>query len=424
MWNVLKYIFGGIIVSSYYFSFAFTFLPESINTKMILAVIGIPLLCFNILSRDNRVVMFKEIFIATLLAIIFTLWCCFSVDYNGTGDYTYGSYIMSYSVWMFGAYTVTQVIRTIHGYVDLRLLTYYLAGVCIGQCVMALVIDNVPAVQNLVNAYIYQAQDFLMRIGRLYGIGASLDNAGVRFSVVLLLIAVMVVKDPKVESNQKETLLLLLSFILITGIGNIISRTTIVGTTLGLIYILLYSGIITIVMKQRGIKLALTLSVLVVLLFSIGTFFYMTSPVFEEYFRFGFEGFFNLVEKGEWTTSSTERLNTVMWKWPDPNDIKTWLIGQATFVNWFAVGTDIGYCRFIFYCGAIGFGIFVIFFIYNAWVCQKMLPQYTNLAIFLLAISFIVWIKVATDIFLIYALMYCLYDYNDKKVETVRLNQC
>ena len=422
MWNILKYIFGGIVISSFYFSFAFTFLPESLNTKMMMAIVGVPLLAYNIITGEKKFTMVREILIATLLALVFTLWCCITVDINGTGDYTYGTYIISYSVWMFAAYTGTQIVRRIHGYIDLRLLTYYLAGICVAQCVLALLIDNVPFIQNIVNAYIYQAQDFLMRIGRLYGIGASLDNAGVRFSVVLLLIAVMVVKDEKVENNQRVTVLLLLAFILITGIGNIISRTTIVGSTLGLIYIFIYSGIITLVMKQRGIKLAITLLLLITVLSSIGTFFYITSPIFKEYMRFAFEGFFNWAEKGEWTTSSTERLNSVMWIWPDPNDIKTWLIGQSTFLNWYAVGTDIGYCRFIFYCGAIGFGLFVIFFFYNAWVCQKKLPQYTNLAIFLLAISFIVWIKVATDIFLIYALMYCLYDYNDKQIKTVSGN--
>jgi len=415
MWNLIKYIFGGIVVSSYYFSFAFTFLPESVNTKMMMAVIGLPLLCYNILSGEKKFVMVRELFIATVLALIFTIWCCFTVDYNGTGDYTYGSYIISYAVWLFAAYTTTQILKSIHGYLDLRLLTYYLAGISVAQCFLALLIDNVPIIQTLVNKYIYQAQDFLMRIGRLYGIGASLDNAGVRFSVVLVLIATMVVKDVKVEKSQKATVLLLLAFIIITGIGNIISRTTIVGSSLGLLYILLYSGIINIVIEQKGIKLTLTLSLLIALFSSVGVFFYLSSPVFEEYMRFAFEGFFNWAEKGEWTTSSTERLNSVMWIWPDPNDIKTWLIGQATFKNWYAVGTDIGYCRFIFYCGAIGFSIFIIFFIYNAWVLKNKLPQYNNLYLFLLAISFVVWIKVATDIFLIYALMYCLYDYNHKQ---------
>jgi len=416
MWNFIKFIFVGITVSSYYFSFGFTFLPEAVNTKMIMAVIGIPLLLFNLI-RSREIHVMKEVLIATIIAIVFSIFCSISVDYNGTGDYTYGSYIMSFSVWMFGAYTTSQIIKAAHGYINLRILTYYLAGVCVAQCILALLIDNIPAFQNLVNAYIYQAQAFLMDIGRLYGIGASLDNAGVRFSVVLVLIAVMVSKDAKVTESSKSTTLLILAFVIITAIGNIISRTTIVGVALGLLYIALYSGIINVVIKQKGIRLVITLFVLIILISSIGTFFYNTSPIFKEYMRFAFEGFFNWVEKGEWTTDSTERLNTVMWIWPDGNDIKTWLIGQATFLNWHAVGTDIGYCRFIFYCGAIGFSIFIIFFLYNAWVCKTKLPQYTNLYIFLLLITFIVWIKVATDIFLIYALMFNIYNENEISAE-------
>lgn len=65
--------------------------------------------------------------------------------------------------------------------------------------------------------------------------------------------------------------------------------------------------------------------------------------------------------KGVWYTDSTERLNQAMWIWPADNDTKTWLIGKAVFSDWGAVGTDIGYCRFVFYCGLTGLCTFILF---------------------------------------------------------------
>lgn len=114
-----------------------------------------------------------------------------------------------------------------------------------------------------------------------------------------------------------------------------------------------------------------------------------------------FEAFFNWVETGELRTDSTDKLNTVMWIWPE--NLKGWLIGTGLFAN-FVYSTDIGYCRFILYCGLIGFGTFIAFFVYNAWVFACKFPFFRLLSFFLLALSFIIWMKVATDLFFIYAL--------------------
>lgn len=40
-------------------------------------------------------------------------------------------------------------------------------------------------------------------VKRLYGIGAALDVAGVRFAAVLIMIAVLIAKDYEVRHNQK-----------------------------------------------------------------------------------------------------------------------------------------------------------------------------------------------------------------------------
>lgn len=419
MWNVFKYFSVGAILSSYFFSFGFMFLPENVNTKMMLAVVGAVLLIYNAIKfkifNINRNLIY-----AIILAGLFSVVCGIFVDYNNTGDYIYATYIVSFAVWLFSAYAVIRIMYSAHGYVNIRILTYYLAGVGVAQCILALMIDNIPAFQSLVNSIVHQSQDFLMNIERLYGIGASLDNAGVRFSIILVLIAAMISRDEVVIKNNYVSTWLFVAFLIITGIGCIISRTTIVGAGLGLIYMLLFSNFIHIKIGSNRLKLAFTLIGIILIISAIGTYLYFVNDVFYDYMRFAFEGFFNWAETGKWTTSSTERLNTVMWVWPDPNDTLTWLIGQGTFTDWYAVGTDIGYCRFIFYCGAIGFSIFILFFIYNALVFRGYSLNFPMLYLFLLAITFIVWIKVATDIFIIYALFYCIYPFLNKQSENLK----
>ena len=55
-----------------------------------------------------------------------------------------------------------------------------------------MLIAFVPAVKIFVDAHIEQGQGLLDDLGRLYGIGASLDVAGSRFSAVLVGMAVLI----------------------------------------------------------------------------------------------------------------------------------------------------------------------------------------------------------------------------------------
>ena len=104
-----------------------------------------------------------------------------------------------------------------------------------------------------------------------------------------------------------------------------------------------------------------------------------------------------------------------MWKWP--TDTKTWIIGSGLFGS-FVYSTDVGYCRFILYCGLTGFSVFAFFQIYNGLVFFSREKDYRLLFLLLIALSFIIWMKVATDIFQFYALFYCL-----DSIKTVKKNE-
>ncbi len=410
-------IFVGIIVSLYYFPIGLSFLPESLNSKMILAGIGSVLFFFDSV-RIKRFEATMDMLGAIGLALLFSYICYISTDINYTSDYSYSTYFISFFVWLAGAYSVVYLIRKTHGEANFRLLTTYLAAVCTSQCILALMIDHIAPFKNLVDSFVSQGQEFFDEINRLYGIGAALDPAGVRFSIVLILIAAVLCKDNIVRSNRKYMVGLLLAFFIIAIVGNMISRTTSVGMAMGFLYLIWTTGILRLVIKVENLKFFTVFIVMLAIITVVSIYLYNTDQSYHNNLRFAFEGFFNWMETGEWKTSSTDKLNTQMWKWPQ--DTKTWLIGTGIF-GLFTFGTDIGYCRFILYSGLIGFGAFALFFIYNPVVFALKTRKYRWLFLLLMALSFIVWMKVATDIFIIYALFYCLKqrEWDDKTTPSI-----
>ena len=393
-----------LVVSFYLFPIMFTFLPNSINSKMIVAVFGIIAYAFDSVRKGSAEIS-GSVLMAALIAIIFSVWCLVSVTASNTLDMEYVSYIVSFGTWMAGAYGVYAALHLAYERVDMEILVRYLALVGVFQCVSAVLIDNYGGFASFVDRYVVGG-DYYRNGQRLYGIGAALDPAGVRFSVIQVMIAHLFATHPNVRSTRRHQLTLLIAFSVIVIIGSVISRTTLVGSGLGLAYIALSLNRL----RRGGFISLRTLRGYVVFLFAMAgvlafsLYFYETSRTFHGYLRFGFEAFFNWAETGEFRTSSSDHLNT-MWVWPE--DSWTWIIGRGTF-GVFQNNTDIGYCNFIFYCGIIGLVLFSVFFLYCHWSQIRKFNHFQIAALLLTAFTFIVWVKVTTDIFFIDALLFCI----------------
>ena len=66
-----------------------------------------------------------------------------------------------------------------------------------GQCAIALTMELVPAVKGFVDSFL-GSTGFMGRVKeRMYGIGASLDVAGSRFSSALLMVAYLTLQVDK-----------------------------------------------------------------------------------------------------------------------------------------------------------------------------------------------------------------------------------
>lgn len=402
------------VVSMFIFPIEFTFLPRGLNTKMILGAVGIAAYAFRSINR-HEAVFHKTTIVSLLFSMVFSVWCYFAMVANGTPDDSYATYFISFAVWLGGAFAVCEFIRGRHGKLNLQILTQYMAFVCVAQCVLALVMDAYPAFRNLVDTYVFQGQEFLHRVKRLYGIGASLDPAGCKFAVTLVLIAHLISTEERLMKSKFQLALALSAFFIITLIGSMISRTTLAGTALGLGYIFLRRGttrrgfLSRESMRFYGVFL---LILLIVVVYSVIQ--YHLDPGFRSNIRFAFEAFFNFFERGEFRTDSTDKLNTQMWIWP--TNLRDWMIGTGWFGN-YVYSTDIGYCRFILYCGLIGFSIFCVFFIYNAFVVLRKFQDSGFVSFLLIVLTFVLWVKVATDIFWVYALLFCLPEESEDSLE-------
>lgn len=406
MLRILKVFVLTVLVSFYMFPFSFTFLPPTLNCKMFVAAFGIVAFAFDSIRKGGMKLSHYTV-ISFVLACIFSVWCLFSIIANNSTDTTYADYVVSYLTWMFGAYGVYALLRMEHGTVDLELLTRYLALVAVFQCVTAVMIDNIPAFSDFVDKFMYQEEDFYKVNHRMYGIGAALDPAGIRFSAILVLIAHQLATNEKARTENRFLATFMISYAVTIIIGSVISRTTLVGASLGLAYIIFSlfrmrrGGFVTTRMVRMYALFFLSLIVIV----GVSTYMYNNNETFRGYLRFGFEAFFNWVETGEFRTDSTDTLNSRMWIWPE--GIRTWLIGQGTF-GIYDNNTDIGYCNFTLYCGTIGLLIFSVYFIYCHLILNRKFKNFWIASLLLVALTFIVWIKVTTDIFFIDALLFCI----------------
>lgn len=414
MTRIFLILSTGILTSFFYFPFLTPLLPIWLNTKMLVATIGLFIGGIKILGSRTAEVD-KTFFTLSIYALIVSLVCFLAVVYNGTTDTSYVYYMMSMWTWLGGAYAVCNIIKAVHGKLSITLVTNYLLAVCVFQCVMALLIDNIPGIKNAIDPYIYMDQIFMEKTGRLYGLGASLDVAGLRFSLVLVMVAHVLLNIQK-TAYKKWLWLYLVAYAIIILIGNMMARTTSVGMVLSVLYLIVGSSKTDlssthVLWSRIGLIALLAIPYLV--------YKYNTDVSFHKDIRFAFEGFFALFEKGQWEVGSNTQLKNMI---VFPDNFKTWIIGDGYFNNpihtdpyytgevtgGYYKNTDIGYLRFIFYMGVTGLLAFSIFMCKAAQIAIERFKGYEEMILLLLAVHFIVWLKVSTDSFLIFALLLCI----------------
>ncbi len=409
--GILKTILALLVTSGYLFPVEFVFLP-GVNTKMFMALISIFLVISNYISRKRTCVpsWFLQVFI---FAGIVSLSSIASIVLNNTKDISYATYLLSMLTWLGGAYTMVQVIKWSNGDAGIDSVIKYLIGACAMQCVIALLILGIPALSNYINLVIRDfSETKAFADGRLIGIGCAFDVAGMRFSAILVAFSFFLIRDSHKE-DRYSLCFYSLEFTIIAIVGNMISRTTLIGVILVFV-IVLFDAIRSVFLNSPFFTTSLKWLIFSFFLACIvGCLAYKSDSSLQQQFRFAFEGFFNYFNTGKWSTRSTDILAT-MYVWPE--SLKTWLVGDGYFFNTlndpnyvgedyaeYYMATDVGYLRFIYYFGLIGLCCFVAFFFSCSIICEKRYRNYSGLFICLFCLQLVLWAKVATDNFAVFA---------------------
>lgn len=437
MYKYLVHTISVILTSFYFFPFETIFLP-GVNTKMILAGIGLLILGKRLAQRRNAGIN-KDFFVLSLLALSISLISLLTMTINNTPDASFLTYFVSMWVWMGGAYTVVQWLDTAYGYVNARLVCNQLIAVCVIQCLIAWTKDVYPPLQAWVDSFV-GGEAFMgnTKEGRLSGIGAALDVAGLRFSAVVVMIGYILSKAE--ELSHKQIVTYLISFLIIAVIGNMMSRTTTVGVGLALVYWIYSTNLLSLKQNIKNQKLWFWLGGVLCVVIPVFIYLYFTNDIFYKNIRFGFEGFFSLWETGKWQTSSNDILLNYMIVFPD--NWVTWLIGDGYAANpadktlsffdpyytgpvyhGYYMGTDIGYLRYIFYFGLIGTFVFSLFMWRSAWACIHRFKNYKMMFLMILLVNYIGWFKVSTDIFLVFAIFLVLSKEDDGQTDNILENE-
>ena len=171
--------FIGVLVclcatSLFFFPVTLVGMPPNLNTKLVMAVIGLPLLGYN-LSKSSGYKIESRLISWFGLACCVSLATYLSVALNNTADYTYVTYVVSMMVWTMAAYVTLKLIEFVHGYVDVKLIILYLMGMCTLQCILAIAIDMNVDVQQFVDRF-YPDSAWLHEKKRMYGFGCCLDG--------------------------------------------------------------------------------------------------------------------------------------------------------------------------------------------------------------------------------------------------------
>ena len=416
MGKFFKVLFCFIIVDFFFFSTRLSF-TGSYNTKELMAVIGIFLFLAD-LNRQKKLVITNEFLGLLLFSGLISLMAIFTSVFHNTQERSYTTYFISMLVWLSAAFVVVKCVKGTHKEVSIELLAKYVVIVAMVQGIIAVLADTFAPL----DAFILRADPGLgwaKRMNRLYGFGdtAVFDTGGIRFAIASVLCA-HVIRVLVQKGRPKGVPFYIFAFLIITITGNMVARTTSVGSVIGLAYLLISLSPFQNNLSSATFRAWIWILVETVAIVALVTTLYNSDPKFYNRTRFAFEGFFSLVEEGQWQTSSNDVLVT-MYVFPD--NPETWLIGDGYFIipgedpyymgeatEGYYMGTDVGYLRFIFFFGLIGLALYSLYIIYAGRVCIKMHPGNTLLFLLLTAVNFIVWFKVATDCFFILCLFICL----------------
>lgn len=356
------------VVFFFIYSVQFLGSPGGVGTRAWFGLIGFLYLIFQLVINLCHKKINQNIQVAGLLLFLLAFLSLISILLNSTSDFAFVAYVPSMLAVVFSAFFVAQVVRY-NSPVD---YVFYAKNVLINvvgmQLCIALMMFLLPDVGFVLNG-IQIADDFvkdvLIETGefRLSGFGARFFGAGIVNSYALILIVSLV---RSVNLSFMRIVYFVIMFVFVAVFGMMMSRTTLVGAGLGIVFLMLPLSMrqpeYQLFKIQRRFFFLLLLVVPIVLIAFAMVFVPEFISDIEPALKFGMELFVNYFEGGRLESDSTTQLLNMY----DVGQGLPLIIGDGYYVDpqdssQYYKFIDIGYIRLIYYFGIPGLLVYFLF---------------------------------------------------------------
>lgn len=342
-----------ILVFFYIYPIVFTGIP--LSTRIIFAMMGIGLAIY-------RRKMFPKMFSVLYGLIPISIISICTGILNGTYDFNFVFYAISLLAIFFAAYFIFSILKWNIDGTAICCVSKYIVGVICIQSILTLFMSLFgnfgEIMQSLVvmDEYSNTLRESTANI-RFLGWGSYFFGAGVINGLGLILVIYLYL------SAKINNIISVILFAVILLVGMLMARTTLVGFIVSLFFLLSWKWRYVSWIKTKIKWLFLFGGILISLL--VVVFYFIDSNIL----LWAFELFFNFIEYGEFTSESTEDLQS-MYVWP--SSFKTYLIGDGLFNidGGYYMHTDVGYLRLLYYGGV---PTLLAYFFCSYWIIREIL---------------------------------------------------
>lgn len=350
------------------YSVQFLFSPGGIGTRVWLGVLGFLCISYEAIRIVSRKRLDPSVGRAGLLLGSMAILSIISLAANSTTDLAFVTYTPSMMVVAFAGYFTARVVRAAYPKEPGAAAQAIFVTVVLVQLIIALTMFTVPPLGQALNDIQVTSDieaDLLLETGefRLSGFGARFFGAGIANCYALIMIASLLRTS---TLSGAKVMYLSAAFLLIASFGMMMSRTTLFGSALALLLLVLPLG------KQPASAnpfrrqrrwfgtglLLLPLAIVVPALVLAPNLVANIEPAL----RFGFELFVNYFAGGQLESRSTTHLLDMY-----ATDLKLPVfIGDGYYAdprdpNLYYQAIDIGYFRLILYFGVPGLLLYLFF---------------------------------------------------------------
>src|SRR5690242_2978989 len=224
----------------YLYPVQFKYVP--VSTRILLSIAGLVVLIFSITKQASKS---KDIFISRNLvryvlpfaAIIFISG--FSIVLNNSNDIEFIKYPLSLVFILLAGYFVHFIIKKVHDTITYKIVINYIIAAVLVQIIISVIAFVSPAVndalqgiQNISDLDISKLEETTGL--RLNGFGSTFFGAGIINGFALLSIAALVKQK---NNSRSKTIYLSFAFVVILALGSMMSRTTLVGGILAILFL-------------------------------------------------------------------------------------------------------------------------------------------------------------------------------------------